>query len=1005
MRQTLLLISLLACTPARGDEACIRVYGSARRNAFLAALRELDVAHDILPVDKLTGAHADCDAIMIVAGEYPRPLALPPAACAAIRQCLARGTSVYVEYARLPGWAAGKVEHVRYERIFVPKAAAAKVALPALTILEEHESRRLALTPPSRAEVWLAYGRVAGFDTAVFGPAKLLSPALMHRRHGKASMIYAATALSNAARGRYKPRRAWHRLLRQIVLHLLPEAKRARVAQRFIGLRAWTEPRDWLDSRGACRLIIEAGDGAAVRADCQTAGHVELHASGSGGWSSGELKLGPGTHVLNVLASRGQTRETSQVTLEVGPRAERYHETLRRNLEWFGRAGMLVAEDGSRGVYEGLRSPIRPDGTQAKAGCVRVDCVSECALMFFLYGRLARSERWQQVGRRMMDYVATKFQVTSKDTYYFGDWQSRGEYHPERTTYVFNDDSGAATVMCFLFHHFTGDEKYLEPALRGAKYFQRIASKETGLFGRMGHCGWRGSSLTGVPWDKLQRRRVAAANPHQMSWPQAAMLYAYAATGDRSYLDLAEQGIRFIMERYPKWHITTSRSCEHVRMLFPLALLYRYRPGPDVKKWLDAVIEFIRSKQAPCGAIQEWDGRSPTSNERFGTGETSIFQQNRDPVTDQLYNTGFALMHLWVAHKAAGDTRLLGMFERLGDYLTRIQVQAPDPMLNGTWLRAFDLRRWEYFGSSADVGWGPYCVETGWSCAPLDLGLIFYLADIDPAPAQAGGTAETAALSKRLDREFDDVRRLLSLPPPAKLTGLRVVSSRGNYVELAWDKPTDGAAVRYRVYGADRGQLARTAKCLLAATRGESCLLARLKPRAEYEFQVVAENAHGQTSAPSVVLSVCTGPVSLARGKRYVKSARPQGYSDVRERESTDGIYAGPYRDALSYGYRLPKVGAAIDLVITVDLESVQSVARASHHACGAAGYKPDRMAIETSVDGQAWQPRGEASHHRGEFLILDFPATRSRYVRFRFHKKRRRATDDWLFIDELEAF
>ncbi|MFA6815311.1 MAG: hypothetical protein WCS73_03360, partial [Lentisphaeria bacterium] len=37
------------------------------------------------------------------------------------------------------------------------------------------------------------------------------------------------------------------------------------------------------------------------------------------------------------------------------------------------------------------------------------------------------------------------------------------------------------------------------------------------------------------------------------------------------------------------------------------------------------------------------------------------------------------------------------------------------PYLDGCWLRGFDDELWEFFGSSADTGWGAWCVESGWT--------------------------------------------------------------------------------------------------------------------------------------------------------------------------------------------------------------------------------------------------------------------------------------------------
>ena len=39
------------------------------------------------------------------------------------------------------------------------------------------------------------------------------------------------------------------------------------------------------------------------------------------------------------------------------------------------------------------------------------------------------------------------------------------------------------------------------------------------------------------------------------------------------------------------------------------------------------------------------------------------------------------------------------------------------PYLDGGWFRAFDYRRWDYWSSSADAGWGAWAVEAGWAQA------------------------------------------------------------------------------------------------------------------------------------------------------------------------------------------------------------------------------------------------------------------------------------------------
>ncbi|MCX6927888.1 MAG: hypothetical protein NT154_32470 [Verrucomicrobia bacterium] len=34
--------------------------------------------------------------------------------------------------------------------------------------------------------------------------------------------------------------------------------------------------------------------------------------------------------------------------------------------------------------------------------------------------------------------------------------------------------------------------------------------------------------------------------------------------------------------------------------------------------------------------------------------------------------------------------------------------------MDGAWYRGFDFQKWEYWGSDGDVGWGVWCIETGW---------------------------------------------------------------------------------------------------------------------------------------------------------------------------------------------------------------------------------------------------------------------------------------------------
>jgi hypothetical protein len=212
------------------------------------------------------------------------------------------------------------------------------------------------------------------------------------------------------------------------------------------------------------------------------------------------------------------------------------------------------------------------------------------------------------------------------------------------------------------------------------------------------------------------------------SW--ACFLWAFDKTSKLEFLTKAKAGIRMTMAVYPdgwRW----GDHLDRVRMLLALAWLVRVEDLPEHRRWLHQVAEDLLRDQQPCGAIPEvLSGKPgghfhvPASNEAYGTSETPLLQNNGDPVTDQLYSTNFALIGLHEAATATNDERLKRAEDKLVEYLLRIQTRSSTiPYLDGTWFRAFDYRRWDYWSSSGDAGWGAWCVETGWGPAWIGITL------------------------------------------------------------------------------------------------------------------------------------------------------------------------------------------------------------------------------------------------------------------------------------------
>jgi hypothetical protein len=244
-----------------------------------------------------------------------------------------------------------------------------------------------------------------------------------------------------------------------------------------------------------------------------------------------------------------------------------------------------------------------------------------------------------------------------------------------------------------------------------------------------GKLGFRGDRID-LPdlekngWKHYYEGEVISYSPHFESYLWACYLWAYRQTGFEPFLERTRTAIGMTMKAYPdQWR--WQHNIERARMLLCLAWLVRIEDTPEHRQWLQTVARDLLADQQPSGSIHERLGRphtgfyqAPQRNEEYGTGETPLVQQDGDPVSDQLYTTGFALLGLHEAVGATGDKQLKAAEDKLAEYLCRVQTRSERlPYLSGTWFRAFDDRRWEAWASSADIGWGAWSLESGWAPA------------------------------------------------------------------------------------------------------------------------------------------------------------------------------------------------------------------------------------------------------------------------------------------------
>lgn len=385
-------------------------------------------------------------------------------------------------------------------------------------------------------------------------------------------------------------------------------------------------------------------------------------------------------------------------------------EIFSRSAEWFYKHA-LFAVDKDVGVIEGYQSGIDYEGHQLLRPHIRMDCLAEAAMVFALDWKLTSNPRSKSVARSLLDYTwSFQYSDPKAATYGLVDWgKGLGVFY--------GDDNARVILPTLAAVQILGDDKWDEAVVRSI-----LADFRT-----TGPSGFREDridmpDLNKNGWHHYYENDVISLTPHYQAYLWACFIWLSSLTGNDDFLIRAENAMRTTMNAYPNWKLSNGLSQEMSRMLLPLAFLVRAKGEPEHREWLDRITDYVLAQQQLCGAIAERAGDPknthyppPSSNESYGTTEAPVIQQNGDPASDLLYTQNFAFLGLHEAAAATNDVKIRETEDNLADFLCRIQLRSQKhPYLNGCWMRSFDYKRWEYWGSSSDLGWGAWCVESGW---------------------------------------------------------------------------------------------------------------------------------------------------------------------------------------------------------------------------------------------------------------------------------------------------
>ena len=389
---------------------------------------------------------------------------------------------------------------------------------------------------------------------------------------------------------------------------------------------------------------------------------------------------------------------------------------VERAVDWF-RGHAVFSIDRKKAAVEGYESGVDHRGRQFIRPIVRGDCTAETAMVLACDWSLTRNPDSRLLAAELLDTI------WSSPGFYQSDPASPVYGHTnwtEDNPVFYGDDNARVLLATLTVSRLLGTDRWHEQVLRCVCANWRTT----------GPAGFRKSRLD-LPvlvaerqsWMHYRDTDLTHFAPHYQAYLWAALLWAHALTGYGGFLDRPQRAIRATMARFPNWTWTNGLTQEMARMLLPLAFLLRVAPEPEEHGvWLETILDHLLADAAPCGTIRERLGASelgryspPRSNEDYGKSEAPVIQRNGDPASDLLYSLGFAFLGLHEAFAATGDPCIAVAEDRLAEFLVRIQTECSvHPHLSGIWMRSFDDEKWEYWGSSADVGWGAFSIEAGW---------------------------------------------------------------------------------------------------------------------------------------------------------------------------------------------------------------------------------------------------------------------------------------------------
>lgn len=384
---------------------------------------------------------------------------------------------------------------------------------------------------------------------------------------------------------------------------------------------------------------------------------------------------------------------------------------VRKAVEWHLRSGILPERDGSRGIYEMLRSfDLEP------AKNLRGDAGMFTASLLYFAANYFGEEEWRQVADRILrrQLEECHLQLTEGKNAGLYRWFTDGEDN----TFLYASDCARVGNNILGCYRATGREELLHRAEATGQAFLRWFAGNALM--PVGYFDFAKEDL-----DTIQESKQGCDAPEFYEPVMILLLHLFQETGEETYREQILKTAADFARRSSYGALAAhSKNFTNARLLGIYAVAQQFGDGPWTGR-IGELLEYFGNLQDACGGIAEGEAYLDYAKQK--NGEFSVaFGGEQDRITDLMYCCNTVLSSLYILRQTdfrerIDMERVEQMLAALTDFVCRVQIRSEDPRLDGGWMRAYDMELGEYYGCDKDFAWGPYSILVGWMTGAMPL--------------------------------------------------------------------------------------------------------------------------------------------------------------------------------------------------------------------------------------------------------------------------------------------